>query len=179
VAALLLAAAGSSIVYAEEENLTTLQVIQNTTAAISSCLRYKVIGLCFWKVCAGPVCWVETTLKVDHYLPDAVVSIYRKQESNPWDYAQTLVDPIAKKVGQAQIKNILGFDIGYGNENNRSPHDQNNHFKEADLIGNPAMVLFASAPEVFLPSQAIPFVPYYLSQIDAYIGTSPIFEMRL
>lgn len=163
----------------ESHGLTTFAVVQNTLTAAPSCLRYKIIGICFWRVCAGPYCWIEETLKVDHYLPDAVVSVYRKQESNPWDYAQTLVDPLAKQEGQAQVKAIMGFDMGYGNENNTSPHDQNNHFKEADLIGNPTIMLFKSYPQVFLPSQANSFLPYYLSQVDAYLWRSPLVEMAI
>jgi hypothetical protein len=89
----------------ESVKLLTPQIVQATLSGIPSCLKYKVIGLCFWKVCAGPYCWIEETLKVDQYLPDAVVTVYRQTDSDPWDFAKTIVDPAAKQVGQAQTSN--------------------------------------------------------------------------
>jgi integrating conjugative element protein (TIGR03756 family) len=164
---------------AEDIKLSTPQVIEATINAAPSCLKYKVIGLCFWKVCAAHFCWIEETLKVDQYLPDAVVSIYRKDDSNPWDYPHTIVDPLAHQIGQTQTKSIMGFDMGVGYQSNSQPQEQNNHFKEADLIGNPAIAIFQSLDDVFLPSQAKPFMPYYLSQADSYLWRSPLIEMAL
>lgn len=159
--------------------ITSLQITQATISAIPSCLKYKIIGICFWRQCAGPVCWTTTTLKVDQYLPDAVVSVYRQEISNPWDYANAIIDPVAKQAGQDQVKGIMGFNMGFGNANSSAPRDNNNHFKEADLIGNPALVFFTKETQVFLPSQATPFLPYYLSQADAYLWRSPLMESLL
>lgn len=161
------------------DTLSTLQITQSIFNAIPNCLHYKIIGLCFWKNCSGSVCWIETTLKVDHYLPDAVVSIYRKENSNPWDFANTALDPVAQQIGQDQVKGLMGFNMGFGNENSSSPTEQNTHFKEADIIGNPTIVFFTHYSQVFLPSQATPFIPYYLSQADGYLWRSPLMEMLL
>lgn len=169
----------SSSLALADNSITTTRIIQNTLNAIPNCLKYKIIGLCFWKVCAGEYCWIETTLKVDQYLPDAVVTVYRQTDSDPWDYAKQFIEPLAKQAGQAQTKNIMGFDMGYGNQSSSQPQEQQNHFKEVDLIGNPAISLFTAARDVFLPSQASPFLPYYLSQVDAYIWRSPLVEMML
>jgi integrating conjugative element protein (TIGR03756 family) len=73
----------------------------------------------------------------------------------------------------------MGFDIGYGNQSSSQPQEQNNHFKEVDLIGNPAISLFTAERNVFLPSQAQPFMPYYISLVDAYVWRSPLMEMML
>ncbi len=54
--------------------LSKFQVIQHTLSACISCLRCKVVGLCFW-LCNAGIYSVETTPKVDHYLTDAVVSV--------------------------------------------------------------------------------------------------------
>jgi len=169
----------SPVIADESVKLSTAQVVQATLAAIPACLKYKIIGLCFWKVCFGPYCWIEETLKVDQYLPDAVVSIYRQENTNPWDYANLFIDPIAKQIGQSEVHSIMGFNMGFGNQSNSQPEEQNTHFKEADLIGNPAIALFSAMRSVFLPSQATTFMPYYLSQADSYIWRSPLIETFL
>lgn len=92
-------------------------------------------------MCDGQDCHVATTPKVEHYLPDAVVSVFRQTKSNPWDYANTVFDVPAQAAGDAQIKSTLGFHLGYGNQSESASEEQNNHFKEADVIGNPAITL--------------------------------------
>lgn len=161
------------------ETITTPQIIQGTIAGIPSCLHYKVIGICFWQQCSASGCTITTTPKVEHYLPDTVVSVFRNENSNPWDYAKTIIDPGAKLAGQTQIKSTLKTTMGDGNENNSAPTNQNTHFKEVDIIGNPAIILFTKHADVFLPSQAKPLLPYYLSQADAYAWRSPLVEMAL
>lgn len=158
------------------ENISTIEVTASTIKAIPSCLHYKIIGICFWLVCKGTDCHVETTPKVDHYLPDAVVSVFRRNDSNPWDYANKLVDPVAYQTGKLQVRSTMKFDLGNGNQSESNSTEQNNHFKEVDIIGNPAIVLFTSHSDTFLPSQAKPFMPYYLSLSDAYAWRSPLIE---
>jgi len=145
-------------------------------AAIPSCLHYKVIGVCYWLVCEGSNCHVETTPKIEHYLPDAVVSVFRQSNSNPWDYAHSVVDPAAYQAGKAEVKTTMGFNLAEGNQSESNNEEQNNHFKEADLIGNPAISFFSSKADVFLPSQAKPLLPYYTSLGDAYMWRSPLIE---
>lgn len=69
--------------------------------------------------------------------------------------------------------------MGIGNENNSQPTNQNTHFKEVDIIGNPAITIFTKRSDVFLPTQAKPLMPYYLSQADAYAWRSPLIEMAM
>ena len=164
---------------ADDDKITTLDVTQDTVSAISSCLHYKVTGVCFWLQCDGPICSVNQTLKVDHYLPDAEVSVYRKDTSNPWDYANTVIDSAAQRIGQTQTQSLLNFKMGYGSENAGSIQSQDSHFKEVDIIGNPAISLFTQYAELLLPSQATPFLPYYLSMADAYMWRSPLTETVL
>lgn len=161
------------------DSLTTFEITQSTLSAIPHCLHYKITGTCFWQSCDNGICSITATPKVDHYLPDAVVSVYRKTNSNPWDYARKLIDSEAKLAGDAELKRKVGFELGVGNESSGSTHDQNTHFKEVDIIGNPAIVFFTKHSKVFLPSEAQPFVPYYLSLADAYLWRSPLVEAGL
>uniref|UniRef100_UPI001ABD3493 TraU family protein n=10 Tax=Bacteria TaxID=2 RepID=UPI001ABD3493 len=53
----------------------------NTTAIVASvaspdCLEYRVVGICYWLYCTWGGCTVRTSVKVRHYIPDAVVSSY-------------------------------------------------------------------------------------------------------
>jgi hypothetical protein len=48
-----------------------------TSSALSpDCLEYRVVGICYWLFCTWTGCTVRTSVKVRHYVPDAVVSSY-------------------------------------------------------------------------------------------------------
>lgn len=95
--------------------LNTFQITQSTLSAIPHCVHYKITGTYFWQSCDNGICSITATPKVDHYLPDAVVSVYRESNSNPWDYARKLIDPEAKIAGDAELKRKMGFKLGDGN----------------------------------------------------------------
>lgn len=158
------------------KGITTPQIVTETIKAIPSCFHYKVIGVCYWWVCNGLDCHVETTPKVEHYLPDAVVTVFRKVNSNPWDYAGKIIDPIAHQAGQVQVKTTMGFTLGEGNQSVSGSEEQNNHLKEVDVIGNPTLGVFSSKTKMLLPSQARALIPYYVSLGDAYMWRSSLIE---
>jgi integrating conjugative element protein (TIGR03757 family) len=61
----------------------------NTATIVSSalspdCLEYRVVGICYWLFCTWTGCTVRTSVKVRHYIPDAVVSSYSNTGENPW-----------------------------------------------------------------------------------------------
>ncbi|HCR1634449.1 TraU family protein, partial [Pseudomonas aeruginosa] len=67
----------------------------NSAAIVSStlspqCLEYKVVGICYWLLCGPHGCKVKTSVKVRHYVPDAVVSSYANTGSNPWTEVSAL-----------------------------------------------------------------------------------------
>ncbi|MGR5262349.1 TraU family protein, partial [Vibrio astriarenae] len=64
---LLLSATGS---YA----LNTATIVGSV--ASPDCLEYRVVGICYWLYCTWTGCTVRTSIKVRHYIPDAVVSSY-------------------------------------------------------------------------------------------------------
>ncbi|HFP6618528.1 TPA: TraU family protein, partial [Pseudomonas aeruginosa] len=70
----------------------------NSAAIVSStlspqCLEYKVVGICYWLLCGPHGCKVKTSVKVRHYVPDAVVSSYANTGSNPWTEVSALGTP--------------------------------------------------------------------------------------
>ena len=96
------------------QSINSASVIEDTLKGASHCMHYKIVGLCFWLKCTPLGCHVETTLKVDQYLPDAVVSVYTKPTNNPWWFAKTIDDPVFYTIGQAQIKQVTHFTMGFG-----------------------------------------------------------------
>jgi integrating conjugative element protein (TIGR03756 family) len=160
------------LIFAEGGEVNSFTVVSDTLAAATSCLHYKIIGVCFWyKWPFG----FSTTLMVDHYMPDSVVSVYNHKGSNPWWYANTFVDPMANKAGQAETKAMYGASMEDSNESTESPRDSNDHFKEVDIIGNPA-VMIMNYLGLFIPSAAAPYVPYYQSMLDAVTWRSSTTE---
>jgi len=64
--------------------ITTPGIITQTTTAAFSCMQWMPIGTCFWLRCTWSGCSVRTSIKVGHYTPDLVVSIYNELGGNPW-----------------------------------------------------------------------------------------------
>ncbi len=153
--------------------INSINVVADTFKGVSQCMHYKIVGLCFWQ--QQPYSPPTTTLKLDQYLPDAVVSVFTKPTKNPWLFASTVYDPVFYQAGQALLRTATHDAMGYGDEHENSQRDLNNRFHEVDIIGNPAL-LFLSGHEVMLPSAATPYVPYYSSLLDAYAWRFPALE---
>jgi integrating conjugative element protein (TIGR03756 family) len=137
-------------------------VALNTGAIISSalspeCLGYRVVGLCYWLYCTNFGCSVETSAKVRHYIPDAVVSSYSATGKNPWTEVAAMSAP-----------NPTALDGGDGTTN--QGHENNlAKFKNADVIGHPAGATFsqfAGQSGYVCAGAGTPFVPYLLSTFD-------------
>ncbi|MCO3912933.1 TIGR03756 family integrating conjugative element protein, partial [Pseudomonas aeruginosa] len=135
----------------------------NSAAIVSStlspqCLEYKVVGICYWLLCGPHGCKVKTSVKVRHYVPDAVVSSYANTGSNPWTEVSALgtPNPLAQAGNDATTNYKTENSIG--------------RFKEADVIGHPGGATFsrfASASGYVCPGATFPLVPYFLSTLDA------------
>jgi len=157
------------------DTMNSFKVVDATLTGLSHCLHYKIKGLCFWWHCSITGCAVETTLKVDHYLPDVVVSSYTQPNNNPWWFAQHVEDPAFYQGGKIQIQQSTHFTMGSGDEHDNSLRDLNNKFHEVDIIGNPILSLL-SHNKLLLPSAAKPYTPYYSSLMDAYAWRFPALE---
>ena len=116
------------------------------------CLEYKVVGICYWLLCGPHGCKVKTSVKVRHYVPDAVVSSYANTGSNPWTEVSALgtPNPLAQAGNDATTNYKAENSIG--------------RFKEADVIGHPGGATFsrfASASGYVCPGATVPLVPYF------------------
>jgi len=127
------------------------------SALSPDCLEYRVVGICYWLLCTTFGCSVETSTKVRHYIPDAVVSSYSNTGENPWVEVRAMSTP--NSTAQA------GGDgtTNHNNENNLAK------FKNADVIGHPGGTIFsefASASGYTCEGAGTAFMPYLLSTLD-------------
>lgn len=134
----------------------------NTATIVSStlspdCLEYRVVGICYWLYCTWTGCTVRTSIKVRHYIPDAVVSSYSNTGENPWTEmrAMSTPNPTARAGGDGTTN--------HDNENNLAK------FKNADVIGHPGGQVFsqfASLSGYACEGAGTAFMPYLLSTLD-------------
>lgn len=146
---LLLAAASVS------HALSTTAIV--TTSLSPSCLDYRVVGICYWLYCTWAGCTVRTSVRVRHYVPDAVVSSYSNTGENPWLAVRAFSSPNSSaKAGGDGTTN-------HENENNLAK------FKNADVIGHPAGAVFNEFVGAFgyvCAGVGTPYTPYLLSTYD-------------
>jgi integrating conjugative element protein (TIGR03756 family) len=135
--------------------LDTATIVSSTLSP--DCLSYRVVGICYWLYCTPFGCSVKTSVKVKHYVPEAVVSSYSNTGENPWSEVRSMSLPNA--AAQA------GGD-GTTNED----HESNlGKFKNADVIGHPGGSVFsefAGQSGYFCKGAGTAFMPYLLSTLD-------------
>jgi integrating conjugative element protein (TIGR03756 family) len=140
-----------------------------TSSSLSpDCLEYRVVGVCYWLFCTMFGCSVRTSVKVRHYVPDAVVSSYSNTGANPWVEVRAMSTPnSAARAGGDGTTN-------HNNENNLAK------FKNADVIGHPGGSVFsqfASASGYTCQGAGTAFMPYLLSTLDTLAWRYYIPEM--
>lgn len=129
-----------------------------TSALSPDCLEYRITGICYWLFCTPYGCQVRTSVKISHYVPDAVVTSYLETGKSPWSETADMGAPIANK---AQ---------GGGDGATSEPHENNvAKFKNADVIGHPGLFVFNSFATSFgysCEGAGTPLMPYFLSTLD-------------
>ncbi|MCK6408405.1 MAG: TIGR03756 family integrating conjugative element protein [Thauera sp.] len=139
-----------------------------SSALSRDCLEYRVVGVCYWLNCGRSGCSVRTSVKVHHYVPDAVVSSYSNTGENPWREvrAMSMPNPTAKAGGDGTTN--------HDNENNLAK------FKNADVVGHPGGMVFrqfASTSGYSCEGAGTAFMPYLLSTLDTLAWRYNVPEM--
>ncbi|MCK9986223.1 MAG: hypothetical protein AzoDbin1_02695 [Azoarcus sp.] len=153
-----LRAAMASLLLCGATSTFALDTATIVASAVSpNCLEYRVVGICYWLFCTTFGCSVRTSVKVRHYVPDAVVSSYSNTGENPWleVRAMSMPNPTARAGGDGTTN--------HDNENNLAK------FKNADVIGHPAGLVFSrfvSASGYTCQGAGTAFMPYLLSTFD-------------
>ena len=141
---------------------TPASAIDSVTITASSlspdCLEYRIIGICYWLQCGWGGCRVRTSIKVKHYIPDAVVSSYSNTGQNPWTEMSPVGVPlpgVAQSGGDAVTSQANQNDVA--------------KFKNADVIGHPGSEIFSEFAASFgytCSGAGDMFVPYLVSTLD-------------
>jgi integrating conjugative element protein (TIGR03756 family) len=152
--------------------LNTGSLVAGAASALPACLRFRLVGVCLWLVCAGPYCKVETSIKYGHYNPDVVVNASNGLGKNPWAEANLVYSAIdaggasavVSAMGGSLLAGVGGIETGsnsaaskeqgYGRKSNLS-------YREAQAIGHPL------AGQFYCPSAATYLNAYYLSGLDS------------
>lgn len=110
----------------------TMAIATATVQGLSSCLAYQVTGVCFFLRCYLFYCEIETSIRVQHYVPDVVVSTYNSPTQHPW---ADLAKPISTAMDKAG-SSLMGSTLDSQATTAREAREVVT-MKSADAIGNP------------------------------------------
>ncbi|WP_299772458.1 TIGR03756 family integrating conjugative element protein [uncultured Pseudoteredinibacter sp.] len=165
---LLLSSAPSQSIVLDRAQFTTLDIVSGMTLD-PSCLNYCITGICVWLRCTLAGCSIETSIKVSHYNPDVVVSVYDEGGGNPWLEAQSLYGAIEVSLAQSLTQTFHDSFAGGGQqtEGGSSAADNSLRFKEATVVGHPLSSISSFVGNgYYCPSEADSLVPYFSSSFD-------------
>ncbi|EDU1414790.1 TIGR03756 family integrating conjugative element protein [Salmonella enterica subsp. enterica] len=149
-----------------------------TSAASTDCISWRVSGICYWLLCTPFGCTVKTSVKVTHFIPEAVVSAYLNPGDNPWTEMATVSDAASGAEGSL-LESVTGVSTGGGRQEMKAPGErkQNLHFYYGDAYGHPATkVIGGMVPGYSCDSAATPFMPYFNSSLDALVWRTGVPE---
>lgn len=150
--------------------LTTAHIV--ASAVDQNCISWRVSGICYWLFCTLTGCTVKTSVKVSHFIPQAVVSTYVAPGGNPW-HEMAFVSQSAGGLENTVTGSLSGLSAGGANPADiKVPgrHHSAVRFKYADAIGHPSTsIIGGSIPDYSCDSAATPFMPYFLSTLDTVV----------
>ena len=150
-----------------------------------TCIDWKATGVCFWLKCSVvlPSCSVETSLKVKHYNPDAIVQIYQTPGEVPWgemsfvsemfSLGQSGSTPTNTK--QSSGQGLLGRSKQV-NSNKSKKQNSKIMSRHVDVIGSPGLIPVTewfSRTEYGCGSGASMYRPYFVSTLDYFSWRFP------
>ncbi len=158
-------------------NITTPEILTATVLAAPSCMRWMVLGTCFWLSCSlTSGCSIRTSVMVGNYAPDLVVGAYRRPGTTPWVEMRLAFAGSADIAARSVIAGLTGmpphtvYEGGDQGEDRHARDHTTHRYKEGDAVGHPAALSdLVSIPgaDFICPSQTTPFFPYYHSGLDA------------
>ncbi len=145
----------ANAVAAEGDTITSTEILSQTINF--SCMQWRPVGACLWMTCSPFGCDFDWSVKVRHNLPEAVVSAYPDTGENPWVDVAAYSKPTA-----------IAQDGGSDTEGPTDNHETALRFKNADVIGSPASLIFRALARSgnYCRSGAQAYFPYFLSTLD-------------
>ncbi len=139
---------------ASGNSITTTDLIARSQSL--SCLDWKISGICIWLKCSIFGCFIVTTPRISHRLPDVVFQVYPNAFEPPW---QSGLD---YQVFDNSNEISGGILSGVTQSNRQSDSLQ---FNEVDAIGSPAVGRLKFG-RFLCKSAAKAFFPYFISVED-------------
>lgn len=136
----------------------------------STCLNYCFKGICLWLQCGPFGCSVETSPRVAHRNPDAVVSVYQEPGENPWREIRMIYGALQKATLDASIAlwRIRDNDeAGSADQISRQRQTRPLIYREADAFGYPYYFGLIN-DELFCRTKSLPFMPIFQSAFDNF-----------
>ena len=160
-------------------NINTLEIITGTIDASMNCLSWGFRGVCVWIkwTMFGPK--IQTSIKVENFVPELTFQSYDDGKAIPWDEAKTLMSisgTDSSGVFSRALSSLMGAtgaykNLGGGNNDAKGSNSRSKTmFKIVDAFGNPAQLVFESTYgnlEAFCTPTTTMFMPYYISNLDA------------
>lgn len=118
------------------EQVTTTELMTQAYDSFMSCGMWHVSGICFFLVCDGPECHIETSERYSHMRPDLVVSTYHDLDNHPW----TQVGAMHARFAMRQAKAIYGslIEDSAGTRSRKQRVVKNVRYRDGDAIGHPS-----------------------------------------
>lgn len=158
------------------KRITSADILIRVASKLGKNTHYKVIGACIWlRRWHSP----KVTLEVEHFLPDLLVTVYKRPSTNPWQEAHTLLhNKMAIKGYEKAFRAYTGNGVSYG-ANSSSVTDENTHMKRplVDVYGSPSVL--ARLPFLSLSPDTYPFKPYYIALTDLVQSRLMLIELTL
>jgi len=173
----------------------TDMIIDASIDGIDDCLDYCFIGICIILVCSIYECHTEYAPRVQHNMPDLVVSVYPQPGEMSWTDAEGIAGESLYGAG-AGIMGSLGAAIYGGGagmqgesehqieetESERPQEESSLVYKEVSAIGNPLVdewvtqMLHASIGYI-CPTETDAGNPYFLSEMDSIAWRTNVTEL--
>ena len=164
----------NSSLKAEDFNVSDL-----ASAALSwDCLDWKIDGVCVFLRCGLFGCYIVTTPRISHRLPDLVVQSYANTAEAPWQEWQPLAKAAAQAASSA-LQGIFGTQPSGGAGSGTGPHRYTDllQFFETDVVGNPIAKILKFG-KFLCRSDVSPMKPYFVSATDALAWRSGLGELK-
>jgi len=155
---------------APPNQINTAEVMMDALQGIPQYSNWHVIGVCYWYYVYPP--HGTTTMELDYYQPDFVVTVANENKDNPW-LAASLTDTVAYKAGNTLFKKISSTIFGFttdesdgqvSSSTNQNAQGIGSITKSVDVFGAPDLSNYTHMFK--LDSDVTGMMPYYYSSTD-------------
>lgn len=148
---------------AVSNEVSILDIIEaGITADFSSCYDFKVKGVCVWIKCTIFGCKTKSTVYIEHFTPDGIVSVYQDFDNSPFNWGGTV---------SSLFGDLYGGTTGKEVNSDRNQKKQYT-YRHADVYGSPAAqatTSFLSEMGLSCEAGSTAFQPYFVS------ASNPVF----